>query len=851
MKGKLLLPWIFCLILVSPVKSQPATFYPRGIGGGGSLYYPTFNPANDNEFYVSCDMSGLYHSRDFGLTYSLVDFRKLQVFGSSTYGFTNDPNIAYCNFNDGNDGYPVKTLDGGNTWTKITGYDIGSHGMVYRMSTNFDNPSQLLINSYGDILFSNNGGSSFSLVRHTANMGAGLIMGGVFWDGANIYIGTNEGIFYSSNSGSSFSEMVTQGMTSGQVIWSFAGARSTSGVRFVCIASNSSNTYNGIYPWEYWNFAKQVYVMDNMNSQWVASSSGIDFSNDFIMYVAMAHNDIQTVYLGGHDNALAAPLVLKSSNGGASWSKAFNTTNNSNIITGWEGFNGDKNWSWSETCFGISVSPVNSDKVLFGSFSNVEASADGGATWRQAYVNSSDQHSAGTSTPKNMAYHSIGLEITSCWQVYWQDSANMFGCFSDIGGIRSLDEGKTWGYQYSGFSVNTLYRITEDENKTLYGACSGVHDIYQSTHLKDATLDVSDGSGKIVFSTDKGATWSVLHQFNHPVYWLAIDPNNTDRMYASVIHFGGVQGSQQGGIYRTDNLGSHAGSTWIKLPNPPRTEGHPATISVLNDGKVVCSFSGRINLSGSFTASSGVFLYDPSTNSWTDVSDAGMDYWTQDVVIDPSDASQNTWYACVYSGWGGPPNGLGGLYKTVNRGTNWTKVTASQFDRVTSLTINLQNLSQSYLTTETQGLWLTETLHSASPGWNLVTSYPFRQPQRVFFNPFNPDEVWISSFGNGMMSGNLNSTGIQRNSEIKGNPIHVFPNPAQGDAMAELSVPVKTTGCMQLFDGSGKQVLSERIVLKQGKNLLHLGTGTFPDGVYSLLIVTGSGDKFSSKVIKK
>ena len=95
---------------------------------------------------------------------------------------------------------------------------------------------------------------------------------------------------------------------------------------------------------------------------------------------------------------------------------------------------------------------------------------------------------------------------------------------------------------------------------------------------------------------------------------------------------------------------------------------------------------------GTFTASSGVFVYDPVATSWTDVSHIGMQYWTKDIVIDPNDPTQNTWYVCVFSGWGGPPNGLGGLYKTTNRGTNWTKLTGSQFDRVTSITFNPQDL---------------------------------------------------------------------------------------------------------------------------------------------------------------
>ena len=114
-----------------------------------------------------------------------------------------------------------------------------------------------------------------------------------------------------------------------------------------------------VMPWEYYDFAKGVYTMDNDNGTWVSRSAGLNFSNDFVMYAAMAENDITTIYLGGHDNNLSAPLVYKSADAGITWNKVFNTTNNANIITGWEGAGGDKAWSWSETCFGITVAPGN------------------------------------------------------------------------------------------------------------------------------------------------------------------------------------------------------------------------------------------------------------------------------------------------------------------------------------------------------------------------------------------------------------------------------------------------------------------------------------------------------------
>lgn len=315
------------------LNAQPSTFSPRGIGGGGALFFPSINPANDNEFYVSCDMSELFKSNDFGNNYNQVPFTKLQVFNNSTYEFTNDTSIAYTNYNDGNSGYPVKTIDGGNSWQQLIGYNLNTYDKVYKMSANFNNPNQIIIGSYGDILFSNDGGTSFNLVKHAANMGAGLVTSGVYWDGNNIYIGTNEGILYSTNSGGSFTTMATIGIPNGQVIWSFAGARNGATMRFTCIAANETDTYNGLMPWDYYNYAKEVYIMDDASGTWVAKSAGINFSNDFVMYVGMAKNDIDNIYLGGHDNILAAPLVYKSTDGGNSWVKKFNTTNNLNINT--------------------------------------------------------------------------------------------------------------------------------------------------------------------------------------------------------------------------------------------------------------------------------------------------------------------------------------------------------------------------------------------------------------------------------------------------------------------------------------------------------------------------------------
>lgn len=749
------LPVIF-LFSVSAVYAQPTSWQARGVGGGGALFFPTINPGNDNEYYVACDMSQLFHTSDFGLNYNQVPFTKMQVGNKSTYEFTNNPNIAYCSANDGNINFGVRTLNGGTSWTSLPGNPIDGED-VYALKADYSNPARVVLNYYGSIYFSADTAKSFTLVRNAANSGAGITLAGVFFDGSNIYIGTNEGILVSTNGGTSFSFLATTGMAAGQSIFSFAGAKVGATTRFFCITANTGDIYNGIAPYEYYGFAKGVYSLDAGANTWVSRMTGININTDFVMYVGMAQNDINTVYLGGSDDNTGGNLVMKTTNAGASWSKVFNTLSNQNIRTGWSGQGGDRSWGYGESCFGITVAAFNSNKVIFGDFGFVHKTSNGGISWQQAYVNTADEHNAGSNTPQDQYYRSVGLENTTVWQLHWQDANNVFACFSDINGIRSVDGGVSWSFDYTGHTINSMYRIAKHiSGNTIFAGTSNVHDMYQSTRLQDNILDANDAGGRIIYSTTNGASWQLLHQFNHPVFWVATDPTNANRMYASVIHYGA--GTGEGGIWVTNNLNNLGTSTWSKLANPPRTQGHPAAIVVLNDGKVVCTFSGRRTSGGAFTNSSGVFIYDPALGTWSDVSHTDMYYWTKDIVIDPSDPTQNTWYVAVFSGWGGAPNGKGGLFRTTNRGTSWTKLTGTQFDRVTSITFSPSLPTQAYLTTEVQGLWISNNMNAGTPSWSLVDNYNFRQPERVFFNPFNVNEVWVTSFGNGLKVGSLSGT---------------------------------------------------------------------------------------------
>ena len=819
--------------------AQTAPWSSRGVGGGGALFSPSINPSNPAEYYVGCDMSGLYHTTDFGASYALVDFRRIQGGHDSRMQFTSAPGRLYCITYANDMALPSGSTDGGATWFTLSGNPDPSEG-TYSITADFNTPSRVIISTYGAILSSSDGGNTFATVHTASNSGAGVMVGGAFFDGNTVYLGTNDGILRSTNGGASFGVLSAGGLGPGERIFSFGGGKKGGALRFWCLTADSNDIYVGITGSDYWGFMKGVYTLDAGAPSWIRRTNGITQGTDFPMYLAVPQNDTAVAYLGGSSTA-GAPEIMKTTNGGASWVQSFIAAGNANIATGWSGDGGDRNWGYGECVYGIAASPDGGTHVVFTDMGFAHTSADGGATWRQAYLTPADENPPALSTPKGKSYRGCGLEVTSCWQVVWTGPANLFACFTDIEGIRSTDAGASWSFNWSPRSANTMYRI-ERAGGALYAATSNVHDMYQSTRLQDAQLDAADAQGKIIRSTDGGATWSDVHSFGHPVFWLAADPRAAGRMYASVIH------STLGGVFVTNDLQDGASSQWTRLPAPPRTEGHPAALAVLNDGSLLCSYSGRRTAQG-FTQSSGVFLYAPGSGTWQDLSDPGMLYWTKDIVVDPGDTAQRKWYAGVFSGWGGPPNGLGGLYRTTNRGASWTRISA--LDRVTSIAVNPGNSAEGWVTTETEGLWHTTTLDRASPGFALDATYPFRQPERVFYNPYTPGEVWITSFGGGLTAGSpltgVPSPGIAGPAEIS--LAQNYPNPFNPQTTVRFTVARAMRVTLTLYDALGRRlgVLLDAPV-EPGTHDVRVDASALASGVY-VYSLRGGGETLSKKLL--
>ena len=185
--NKFLFRFIFLLFITSYCSySQPAAWQSFGPGGGGAFYCPQINPVNPKEFYVSSDMSDLFHTTDFGNSYSIVHFKYITSGSMTNVQFTNDPKILYTINQNEFGNYPVKSTDGGVTWNKLK-VDPTSGG-AYFLFADDENFNKILVADYTNIYYSTDGGSTYTTIFKGNSGTWGSYIAGVLWDGNDTYI---------------------------------------------------------------------------------------------------------------------------------------------------------------------------------------------------------------------------------------------------------------------------------------------------------------------------------------------------------------------------------------------------------------------------------------------------------------------------------------------------------------------------------------------------------------------------------------------------------------------------------------------------------------------------------------
>jgi hypothetical protein len=169
--------------------SAPTTWTPEGAGGGGTFFGPSFNPANPQEVYVTTDMQPEFHTTNLGNTWTVVNWQNFTGGRTSTISFTDlssSSSVLYglSETPGGDFSPPVKSSDGGNTWSAMSGWGTAS---AYDVYADPNNSSRVVIATGNNIYLSTNGGSSFT----SEYTGSNLYCAGAFFSATNNGIYSN------------------------------------------------------------------------------------------------------------------------------------------------------------------------------------------------------------------------------------------------------------------------------------------------------------------------------------------------------------------------------------------------------------------------------------------------------------------------------------------------------------------------------------------------------------------------------------------------------------------------------------------------------------------------------------
>ena len=579
-------------------------------------------------------------------------------------------------------------------------------------------------------------------------------------------------------------------------------------VNITFTTNSQALTSNLVWHMDWSTTGSPAWVQDMTGIDNVGTAGPPADQGDYPNLIAMAPGDISTVYVAcGRRYAFPDVLVMyKKTSGGGAWTQVLTamtnrtTYDNGNIEPGWLGLNTNspngtggvaalsENGLGYNTPCGLCVNPSDVNDVIVTDNAFIHRTRNGGTDWHQLYTHTlSSTHVVGQKFAHGEDYSTGGEETTVCWWIDFTSSLMTVG-WSDMKITQSAD-GVKWNFNYDHTKlIDDCYMAQSYVNAT-YPAVNGTrYIITQHTNSQygygantDAQVNLTNSATTPgLYYLPPGGTTPLLMKDNwqagtgngggtvrgNPM-WITVDAVR-DRLFVSVAN----SDPAIGGIWRADGLHNGAAAVvWTKLANPASfniargiiaTPTRPFNVRVLDDHKLLVSYANRLPTSGSadYEPSSGMFYSTDDGAHWTDVSRPEMFYYTLDVVPDPSDPL-NTWYACVWKTGmsSSQPSGsvAGGVWRTRDHGGSWVQIWSGDSANgigasVTSITVNPdpQFPREAFLCTRYGGLYFTTDVTVTSVVWQKATSYPFRAPTRVFYDPNHTERIWITSNGNGL-----------------------------------------------------------------------------------------------------
>jgi len=248
--------------------------------------------------------------------------------------------------------------------------------------------------------------------------------------------------------------------------------------------------------------------------------------------------------------------------------------------------------------------------------------------------------------------------------------------------------------------------------------------------------------GGVGVSDDFASTWRDTSEGlpGKPVTSIILDPRSPKGarvLYASAF---------EAGVYKSVD----GGKTWVKKSKglgAPGVNERACRLILHKDGTLFCLVTALMQDDQFVAEGPGLYRSRNGGESWECISESSALLWPKDFDVDPRDSN------VIYLGAADANNRQGGLYKTTDGGKMWKRI-GREGPEAFGATVHPKRPDWVYMClTEGApgpGLWLSK---NGGETWEPFWGVPFRNIQRVSFDPADADTIYVCTFGGSVWKG--------------------------------------------------------------------------------------------------
>lgn len=589
--------------------------------GAGRVQVIKVSPTNTSVIYVGTGAGGFWMSNNGGVSYTTTTDQLASLGVSDIAIDLINPNNIYIATGDRDAGDThatgvLKSTNGGLTWSQ-TGLTwlTSQQRRIYRLLINPLNPNTLIAATSIGIYKSYNAGATWTLTQSGSFVDAEYKPN----DTTVVYAVDNASVYRSANGGISFTSvsLTTAAGTLNRL--SLAVTPANSAYVYV-LASNNSNGFGGLYRSTNGGVSFNVMSTSPNIFDWSTNGSGSGGQGWYDIALDASPTNANEIIAGGVNS-------WKSVNGGTSWT----------LNTHWTG-GGGKPYVHADLHY---VMYTSGTTVYLGTDGGVARTVNSGASYQtingnmniaQIYKLGLSASNAGRiitghqdngtclSNTTNWAEVSGG-DGMDCF-IDWNNNNTMVCAYTNGAFSRSINGGGSW--------TNITFGLT--------GTGAWVAPIRQDPSTPNTYYC---GYQNVFKSTNQGASWSPISNFNATLDEIKISPVNSNTILAS----------STSAIWRTTN----GGSTWSLITGIIATAGAQITDICMdnqNPNNIFATLSGYVNGNKVYKSNDGGLTWINYSNGLPNIpincivyvnNSAQGVYVGTDVGVYYREASMNSW----------------------------------------------------------------------------------------------------------------------------------------------------------------------------------------------------------------